>query len=358
MSFVSRTAFALMSLTDPKSTVGGLHGEWRSMDRDELLLDGLVFETLHQALGAPGLAAITKYLGLRVAGQLKRVLFKLPQDHLTPQVQSQLCEAANVARAGGSDAVRKFRGAAKSTTQLRGPLLDILTSIGQFQLLRRRIYHTLKLHASLGASLAADSLHVVDAAELMEDVGSQEEIDNELPTVLDFVGSISHDEQLARFHKQLARAGELLGGADPMRTLYVTVSEGSVPPGFDVALALALLSPSAISKPKRKSSAEGGIETVARYSDTNAALIAGFATVLQQLPRSAKDAVIQLCGAHVVEACATKSDNKDRDMKDIAESACLAEILGDLLDLLGLPRAQLAEFIPQGLLDLLPVESN
>jgi hypothetical protein len=315
-----------------------------------------VFETLHEALGAPGLAAVSKYLGLRVAFQLRRILFKLPSpENLSPSLQNSLCEAAAVARAGGSDAVRKLDGVAKSTAKLHGPLLEILTHIGQIQLLRRRLHYVLRLHASLGASLATDSLHAVDFAELVEDAGSQDEVDDELPTVLDFVGdgSLSHEQQLARFHRQLARAGDLLGGGDPMRTIYVTVSEGSVPPGFDVVLALALLSPSTMSKLKQKGGA-----AVARYSDTNSALIAGFTTVLQQLPSSAKDAVIQLCGAHVVGVCATKSDNKDRDMKDIAESACLVEILGDLLDLLGLPRAQLAEFIPQGLLDLLPVEST
>jgi len=65
-----------------------------------------------------------------------------------------------------------------------------------------------------------------------------------------------------------------------------------------------------------------------------------------------------LCGAHVVSVCAAGAEGKDRDAKEVAESARLAEVLGDLLDLLGLPREQLAEYIPQGLLDLLPVESG
>merc|ERR1712226_1794329 len=147
--------------------------------------------------------------------------------------------------------------------------------------------------------------------------------------------------------------------------IYVSVQEGSIAQGFDVLLALALLSPSAIAskaaavrKTRKGESAQPGLVQVQRYSDTNSALLAGIATLLQQLPRAYKDGVIQLCGAHVVSVCAAGAEGKERDVKEVAESARLAELLGDLLDLLGLPREQLAEFIPQGLLDLLPVEGG
>lgn len=106
----------------------------------------------------------------------------------------------------------------------------------------------------------------------------------------------------------------------------------------------------------KRGSAPEAAATVPRYTDTNAALLTGLATLLQQLPRLYKDEVLRLCGAHIVAVCAG-AESKEKDIgKEVADSGRLAELLGDLLDLLGLPREQLAEYVPQGLLDLMPAE--
>jgi hypothetical protein len=286
-----------------------------------------------------------------------------------------LTDAASLARAGGNDAVRKMHDAAQRTEKLHAPLLDLLAVVGQHQLLRRRIHRALNLHAALGASLALEALGAVDQAETTEDVSaSQEVLDQDLPSVWDFVGAqeASPEELLARFHRRLSRAGDLPGLSDPLRTIYVMIPEGSIPAGFDVLVALALVSPSAKSTiagskvaPKAAAtdkSRRGGQPAPAeatgvssfRYTDANAALLAGVASLLQQLPRTYKDEVIHLCGAHIVAVCASQ----DKDLREVGESARLVELLGDLLGLLGLPREQLAEVVPQGLLDLLPVESG
>jgi len=254
-----------------------------------------------------------------------------------------------------------LKTAAQRTANLHGPLLEMLSTVGQHQLLRRRIHCTLRQQAKLDAALATDALGNLDAAELSEDASiAQEGVDNELPSVFDFIGEggRSPDAFLAKFHSRLSRAAELPGFSDPLRQIYVTVPDGNIPGGFDALLALALLSPTAVlpTAPTRWKSKKGNKEVTAapRCADANAALLAGTATLLQQLPRSYKDGTLELLAAHVVGAfCVEGAESRDGI---VAENARIVELCGELLELLGLPREQFAEFAPQGLLDLLPPE--
>ena len=63
-SFISRTLSMLSELTDPKSTSGGFHHDWRKCDSSGVgTLDSLLLELLMEAMGPPGIAAISRMPG-------------------------------------------------------------------------------------------------------------------------------------------------------------------------------------------------------------------------------------------------------------------------------------------------------
>ncbi|CAJ1424727.1 unnamed protein product [Effrenium voratum] len=206
------------------------------------------------------------------------------------------------------------------------------------------------------------------------------EADGQLPSLWDFVGdgrsspeeppqavlapaSRKPGELQLRFRRKLARTGELSGLAEPCRQLLQSVPEGSAPLGIDALLALALVqhiatAPS-VASPSRKAkrstawgktvapAPSGSLRSGSLRQEAHAGLAAGLAALLQQLPRKVLQGTFELCGCFIQGLCEGQA---------WSEGALLLQILGNSLELLGFPREHLADFVPQGLLDLWPPE--
>ncbi|CAE8624168.1 unnamed protein product, partial [Polarella glacialis] len=236
-SFISRTAAMLLSLTAPKAAMGGLHGEWRSLQSGSALLDGLIFEAMRKALGPPGIAAVSRLLGLRAAGRARQVFSGCRVLLKDGEVQSTLQKAKAAKTSSGAAATKALKSASSRISSQVGPLADALAGLGQVALLRRRLAALLRLRCRLDAPLAGGALSVLDAAALAETL----ELDNEAEEAPDTqLPSASPEEWQIRFRRWLARAGELPGLADPMRQLLIVVPEGTTPADLDILLVLVL----------------------------------------------------------------------------------------------------------------------
>merc|ERR1712190_415540 len=107
-SFISRTAEALLKLSDTKRSKGGLHGEWRSLETDDVVLDGVVFELLHCALGPPGVLAVSRFLALRQGRRVRKVMSGINEE-LKTETKALLVKTAQDARdaAGRVEAAKR-----------------------------------------------------------------------------------------------------------------------------------------------------------------------------------------------------------------------------------------------------------
>lgn len=363
-SFISRTLSMLSELTDPKSTSGGFHHDWRKCDSSGVgTLDSLLLELLMEAMGPPGIAAISRMLALRAAGRVRKAVSGCAVLLANAEVQQLAAKAKSSLQTTRSAAEVLRTSASLLSTQV-GPLGAALASVGQALLVRRRLAAQLRLHSSLDASLVSESVAVLDGNvlfEVLDDTDETEAQDGELPSLWDFVGdgkAASPEETQLRFRRKLARMGELPGFADPLRQLMQVVPEGSAPSDMDMLIALALVqyatsvSPAAASRKSQKwptawsgkpvpSASPGGFRQEAHVS-----LGAGLAALLQQLPRRILQGTFQICGLYLQSIC------WDDNSQAWAEGAVMIQILANCLELLGFPRVHLAEFVPQGLLDL------
>ncbi|CAJ1424729.1 unnamed protein product [Effrenium voratum] len=160
-SFISRALQKLLELTDPKTTAGGLHQDWRSVSSGQTTLDSLVLESLMEALHPPGVAAISRLLSLRAAGRVRKAVQgckALMARQGLPQLVAQAREAALARK---TEAVRAAANALASEV---GPLAHALAGLGQLVLLRRRLAALLRLRCRLGAGLIHESLAVLDGS--------------------------------------------------------------------------------------------------------------------------------------------------------------------------------------------------
>lgn len=394
-SFLSRTVEALVALTDPRVALGGMRGSWRLAATGEALFDGPALEALHMALGPPAVAAVSRILGFRVALQLRQLRTYLSQE-LAPgaEVDVALREAmAQVfgAASGSTDGSKALRKSVQRTEGVLKPLIDAVRVVGQHQLLRRRLSGALHLHSQLEAPLAAEALGTLNDAELAEAIDKVA-----LATAPERFGGDGQSESdellVGLLQRRLSKSCELSGHGDPLRQLYVLVETGAPPLRVDALLALALFSAALAAPPGSAASSRGGsggggggaapgtrkrdvllgLVTGGRRSvaaaptapaadedslgarvrgEAHAALVAGTATLLQQMPRSATDGLMELCGACLGGLCVEGAEGREASW---AEGARLIVMLGALLELLGLPRERLADVTPQGLLDLWP----
>lgn len=343
-SFISRTATALIVLSDPKAAVGGLQGEWRSTS-GELLIDGLLLDTLQRALGPCGVAALSRFLGVLAACKAKEALGAAVALEASSRGQLYQIQQPQSAR----EPPRTLRTAAQRTSTAARPLLEALTSLGQQQLLRRCLHFVQRLHAQLNAPLMALALQAMDTATLSDAVEA-----SGLEDVWDFVG----DGTALAFQQRVAAAAELAGFSDPLRQLYMSVPVETVPPNLGESLGLALMT-SLAARPEVKGLLKSmlkGSSPEVDSQEAGAALTAGLATLLQQLPRGTCDAMLgQLCG-YLASLCAEAAEAKDAGRECWAEGNKLLDVLWDLLALLGLPREHLGRFVPWGMLELWPME--
>jgi len=344
----------LSELTDPKSTSGGFHHDWRKCDSSNgvATLDSLLLELLMEALGPPGIAAISRMLALRAAGRVRKAVSGCAVLLANAEVQ-QLATKAKSTLPTTRPAAEVLRTSAGLLSTQVGPLGAALASVGQALLVRRRLAAQLRLHSSLDASLVSESVAVLDGNvlfEVLDDADETEVQDGELPSLWDFVGdgkAASPEETQLRFRRKLARMGELPGFADPLRQLMQVVPEGSAPSDMDMLIALALVqyttsvSPAAASR-KVPAASPGGFRQEAHVS-----LGAGLAALLQQLPRRILQGTFQICGLYLQSMC-----SGDDNIQAWADGAVMIQILSNCLELLGFPRVHLAEFVPQGLLDI------
>eukprot|EP00929_Paragymnodinium_shiwhaense_P079857 TRINITY_DN41625_c0_g1_i1.p1 TRINITY_DN41625_c0_g1~~TRINITY_DN41625_c0_g1_i1.p1 ORF type:complete len:1211 (+),score=268.80 TRINITY_DN41625_c0_g1_i1:174-3806(+) len=386
-SFVTRTAEALLAITEPKITAGGYHAEWREKKTGECLFDSGALEALHAALGPVAVSALSKLLGFRVAGALRGLVGYLAketklgteQNAILQEAAKQACSAPG----GTADAVRCLHAAAQRCPDLLKSLVETLAVVGQHQLLRRRLHGALRLHCHLEAPLAAGAINALDDAQRLEALESVDNLeaagDDALPTIWEFTGEGSPDEQLLALQRRVARASELCGHGDPFRQLYTVVMEGEVPRRTDVLLVLALLFTCAAPAPAapRPTAAPRKRDTLLNFlgarksvtaaaaavveedktpfvrSEDNVALAAGMATMLQQLPRAVTDGLLELCGACLTGLCVEGAEGKDASW---SQGARLIDMLETLLEMLGLPAARIADVVPQALIDLWPAQ--
>ncbi|CAE6954563.1 washc5 [Symbiodinium sp. CCMP2592] len=344
-SFISRTLSMLSELTDPKSTSGGFHHDWRKCDSSNgvATLDSLLLELLMEALGPPGIAAISRMLALRAAGRLRKAVSGCAVLLANAEVQ-QLATKAKSALQTTRPAAEVLRTSAGLLSTQVGPLGAALASVGQALLVRRRLAAQLRLHSSLDASLVSESVAVLDGNvlfEVLDDADETEVQDGELPSLWDFVGDgkgASPEETQLRFRRKLARMGELPGFADPLRQLMQVVPEGSAPSDMDMLMALALVqyttsvSPAAASRKSQKrptawsgkvpSASPGGFRQEAHVS-----LGAGLAALLQQLPRRILQGTFQICGLYLQSMC-----SGDDNGQAWADGAVMIQILSNCLE--------------------------
>jgi len=355
-TFISRTAAVLLTLSDPKTTTGGLLSEWRA-DQDTPL-DGLCFEVLFQAVGVPGLSAISHYLGILVASRMKQLIDSLTAD-ITGQTRSALQGAEVQARSFGpsSNTAQVLRNAAVRTDKVCGSLIDSLVSIGQCQLLLRRLARSLQLAARLEAPIMWESMGALMGADLASEL--LEAGDQGLPSVFNFLDEgLTQDEKHEQFSVCLKRASELCGNRNPVRQVYFIVPEGSLSPEVSVLLAVSVVATASGTykglggKLKKKRVEDEDI------ADVGAPLIAGVATLLQQLPHSRLDTFLNVVGLYVGGLFAEAAESREGwgNSEKVMEGARLTIFVGNLLSLLGLPTELLADFVPQGVLDLWPPE--
>jgi len=382
-SFISRTANALQMLTDTKSTLGGLCGEWQVASSGEAQLDGQALEVAYRALGQPGFATVCKYLGFLVCGWMRK-LFRFIAAKLSSELRGMLVKLVTEGNgAGGSaDDARMLRSAAQRLFSTSGPVMDILAEIGRLQLLRRRLHGMLQLHAQLHVPVALEALRALDGAGLMEARELAENDDEALPSVRNYAGvdGPSLEDMMLRFHQRLASASEGVGLGNPLRQFYKTIPEGTSVEGLDALLACGIIvaakseGKSSASSGKVSSSgtsrfgwhfrrsdrsgtaaaaegdhAEGGSSAIASRGEQLAALAAGLATLLQHLPKAQTEGLLTVLGIYLGGLCQEKAFGKEQLWSD---GAHLIDLLECLLELLGLPREHFAGFVPQGLLDL------
>eukprot|EP00933_Yihiella_yeosuensis_P039651 TRINITY_DN33762_c0_g1_i1.p1 TRINITY_DN33762_c0_g1~~TRINITY_DN33762_c0_g1_i1.p1 ORF type:complete len:481 (+),score=75.01 TRINITY_DN33762_c0_g1_i1:48-1445(+) len=382
-SFISRTGHILMALSEPKVAAGGLHGEWlSSSSQSSTLLDSLVFETMRRALGSIGVAAVSRWLSLRAAGSTRKVLNGCAtlldsQDSECRKILKQVLASSS---GGGSAMSKAMKSASSRLSQQVIPLSQAISRVGQIALLRRKLTGLLRLRWHLDASLTAGALAVLDATALAEslelEADAAEATESQLPSLWDFVkkdGEESPEEMSLRFRRRLVRAGELPGLADPLRQLLRNVPEGSVRSDVGILLALTLVSSAAStaqSAPavdtRRKSFFDAfssssvqtstGNASSSSANKANVALAAGLASLLHQLPRKVMDALLQMSGDYLGALMIEVVEEKGDKTQAFAEGAQIIDLLGETLQLLGFPREHLADFVPQGLLDLWPTD--
>lgn len=341
-SFISRAAIALLQLSDTKSTVGGLQGEWWNATTGEPMLDGTCFESLHRALGASGVSAVSQFLGLCTIQRLRGVILSISE--LSPDMEVFLKETLGRIHNSSSDAVQALKQATQRAAPVVTPLLDGLSTIGQYELLRLRLHRTLRLRARLDAPLILESFEALDGAELIEAVIADERFDDDL----------EQREQLTELRLRLAHGAQLPGLGNPIRQVYATITDLGISPTIDVLFAVAVMSmptDAPQEKPSRKSKHSKHVETLIEptKADVYAPLLAGLASLLQQLPRARTEGLLEIIGIYLGGLCLEGTEDK-------VMGPPLTMFLGDLLDLLGLPREQFSKYLPQALLDLVPFE--
>eukprot|EP00927_Polykrikos_kofoidii_P036963 TRINITY_DN31146_c0_g1_i1.p1 TRINITY_DN31146_c0_g1~~TRINITY_DN31146_c0_g1_i1.p1 ORF type:complete len:1221 (-),score=211.99 TRINITY_DN31146_c0_g1_i1:190-3852(-) len=388
-SFLSRTIETLLALTDPKAAVGGLRGSWRLASTGEALFDGAAMEALHIAVGPPAVAAISRLLGFRIAKQLRQLTIyiskEIGHDMEIDVILNEVAQQAFGAASGSTGGSKTLRSAAQRMSNLFKPLVDALAVIGQHQLLRRCLHCSLQLHSKLEAPLSAVALGVLNDAELIEALDSAFAV---APERFDGDGQAESHELLIALQRRIAKSCELSGYSDPLRQLYVLVEQQVPPLRVDVLLTVLLLHV-AITTPASNSSSSrsaGGVVAVSQRQrkrdtlkslvgwksapptaspspvdeepppanqrgKTYAALVAGVATLLQQLPQASTDGLLELCGACLGGLCSEGAEGREASW---FEGARLIDMVGLLLELLQLPRERLADVAPQGLLDLWP----
>eukprot|EP00913_Durusdinium_trenchii_P035113 g32847.t1 len=348
-SFLSRGVTKLLDATEPSKCSGGFRQDWSSN------LDSLVLHRLMEAVGAPGVAAMSQLLAFRAAMRVRKALegcrTLLADDH-----------AQLVLKAARSRSYEALRPASAAVAPLVVKLATMLCGLGQIALLRRRLSALLRLHGTLDAPLISKSLAVLDEtalAEILEDADESAEVDGPLPSLWDFVDSsgMAQEGQL-RFRRQLAKTGELHGFGEPLRQLLQVLPEDSSPNGLDALLALSLVQYAAErprSTASKKEVKRASTWTASRPASSPAvqswdgeghvALSAGLASFLQQLPRRQLHGMFDLCGVYIQGLCREEA---------WAEGATMIQVLQQCLELLGFPREHLADFVPHGLLDLWP----
>eukprot|EP00405_Crypthecodinium_cohnii_P027702 CAMPEP_0206508780 /NCGR_PEP_ID=MMETSP0324_2-20121206/58540_1 /ASSEMBLY_ACC=CAM_ASM_000836 /TAXON_ID=2866 /ORGANISM="Crypthecodinium cohnii, Strain Seligo" /LENGTH=1223 /DNA_ID=CAMNT_0053999717 /DNA_START=13 /DNA_END=3684 /DNA_ORIENTATION=+ len=393
-SFISRLVNALQKITEAKSTVGGCHSEWQSAieGQQRAKLDEELFEVAFRAIGAPGFAAICKYLGFLVCGWLRKLYRSLTQILSDRQIRDTLVRMAKSSDGSGGrseDAVL-FREAARKLNNRSGPIMDILGELGQVQLLRRRLQMLQEMHGRLQVPTAFDALIALDWAGLMEARDLAENDAEALPAVAADFGedAPSLDELALKMQKRLGILAEEVGLTNPIRQFYRIPPEGMPIEGLDVLLAFGVIlatradvtssagavkghtTTSTAAAPRTRwrdwvrgkttegpqqggglsanLASEAGSMTVTKAEEL-AALVAGLATLFQQLPKGRTDGFLCVLGIYLGGLTQEKPTKKENPFLD---GMNIIDVLEMLLELLGLPRRHLASFVPQGLLEL------
>lgn len=370
-SVLSRVAAALLAITSASATVGGLCRDWCWTASGEVALDSLGIEMLSRALGPTGLAAISRFLGFKAATRVRKVLVAITSE-LSGEDQGLLEAVAAQVRAGGArgDAARVVRTALQAVPSLLLPLIDILGTIGQHQLLRRRLQFALNLHARLNAPSPTESLTALNAAGLEDAMqGMGDSGGKNLPDVLDPDAQGAPEgpsderveESAARFHRRLAQVTELFGLEKPFRQIYVNVAEGSLPAVCSVLLGIALVAAArkaiglASKRPRKTAQGSGACDD--EFAEAGVAVAAGVATVLQQMPRVQTQRVVEFVGAYLGGLC-FEAGKAGQGAESWGEGKRLASMLEAILRLLDLPpQGVLAGFSnSQSLTELWPLE--
>lgn len=368
-SFISRTVQVLHGLTDPKVATGGFRGEWRSLHSGEIVLDSLSMETLYQALGPAGLQAVSQLLGLRTVKYMRKII--------SGTRKGITLEATEILRDMSIQAIRekvefnhKLQAAAQSLTSVLGPLVDALSVVGQYQLLRQSIHHTLQLHARLEAPMAVEALGALDSASLMETADIVVSSSDLPQDVLEFcnMDESSLQEAATGFQNCLAHAVDLPGHSNPFRQIYTTMPDKTCPTYLNVLLALTLVYASSPSHRgnSRNLLHRSSLKSATAVEDQGVELSpvhsAGIATLLQHLPQEQLNGMLELLGCHIAGICSASSPTKESlqqgvqmlapTKESLQQGAHILAAMMEVLELLALPREHLAEFVPQGLLDL------
>lgn len=386
-SFISRTANAMQALTEAKTVVGGNCSDWQVASSGEVQLDGHVVEVLYQSLGQPGFAAICKYLGFLVCGWMRKVYMYL-EKQIPHEVRFTLVRlmSSDTSGGGGEEVAATYRAAAHQFSSTSIPMMDVLAEAGRIQLLRRRFIGHLRLNAQLQVPVALDAFRALDGAGLMEAEAVAENDAEALPSVAaDGEDGPTLEELVNHFHRRLASASTDFGLSDPLRHFYRMIPDGMPVEGVDALLACGIITacrnnlkatgggsaavaagggtaPRERKRDRwfgRSATSAPAVGTTEEHSDGNsaastageqlAAVAAGIATLLQQLPKASTDGLLTLIGIYLGGLCQEKPTSKEHPM---VEGAHLIDFAETLLDFLGIAREHLASFVPQGLLDL------
>merc|ERR1712083_403336 len=106
---------------------------------------------------------------------------------------------------------------------------EMLSSLGQHQLLRRRLHRTLRLHCMLSSPLATEAMGALNDSALADALGGdgdgeRGEDNSQLPNLDDFLGDgsgggkaggMSAEDMLLHVQRRTAQAGELAGISQP-----------------------------------------------------------------------------------------------------------------------------------------------